>query len=122
MSDDPQTPTPDGPVVSLVEWPAAGLSIEDARRLASETTEAFRRVPGLVEIRFFGDFESGTHFYFQVWQNREALDAFMASESMFRIRDLAAPYVAGRPSRRLLADYSSRPGSDRQPPTTTDSP
>lgn len=95
-----------GPVVSLIEWQAPSMTPDDARRLADETAAAFRRMPGLVEIRFFGDFESGTHYYFQVWESRAALDAYMAGEAMLRIRDAAAGFVVGRPSRRILADYT----------------
>jgi quinol monooxygenase YgiN len=97
-----------GPIVSLIEWQASALTPEDARRVAAETTTAFGRVPGLLEIRFFGDFETGTHYYLQVWQDRAALDAYAASESMFKIRDIAAPYTEGRPSRKILSDYSVR--------------
>jgi quinol monooxygenase YgiN len=95
-----------GPVVSLIEWQAPSMGRADAWRLAEETAAAFRRIPGLLEIRFFGDFESGTHYYFQVWESRSALDAYMASEAMFRIRDAAASYVVGRPARRVLDDYT----------------
>jgi quinol monooxygenase YgiN len=94
------------PIVSLVEWPAEGLSLADARHVAAETSAAFRRIPGLVDFRFFGDFETGTHVYLQVWQDRAALEAYAASESMFRIREIAAPFVTGRPSRRIFVDYS----------------
>jgi quinol monooxygenase YgiN len=93
------------------------MSLEDARRVAADTSAAFRRVPGLVDFRFFGDFETGTHYYLQVWESQAALDAYAASESMFRIREIAAPFVTGRPSRRILVDYSAP-----QAPTTTDSP
>lgn len=109
------TPAPGGPaaaerVISLIEWPAPSLTFEDARRLASETARAFRRIPGLIDFRFFGDFETGRHFYFQVWESRAALDAYTASESMFRIREIAAPFVGGPPSRRLLVDYTADEG------------
>ena len=101
-------PTNREPIVSLIEWQSTSLTPDDARRLAAATTAAFSRIPGLLEYRFFGDFASGTHYYLQVWQDREALDAYMASESMFRIREIAAPFVEGRPTRRLLTDYSVR--------------
>ena len=93
-------------IVSLIEWPAPNLSIDDARRVAAETGRAFRHVPGLVDFRFFGDFETGRHVYFQVWESRAALDAYMASESMFRIREIAAPFVGGAPTRRVFVDYT----------------
>ena len=93
-------------IVSLVEWRAPELDPEGARRLAAETAAALSRVPGMVDIRFFGDFESGRHYYLQTWQDRAALDAFIASESMFRIREIAAPWVTGRPERSILVDYS----------------
>jgi len=96
------------PIVSLIEWPSTSLTPDDARRLAAATSAAFSRIPGLLEYRFFGDFESGTHYYLQVWRDREALDAYMASESMLRIREIAAPFVEGRPTRKLLTDYSVR--------------
>lgn len=97
-----------GPLVSLIEWHSTSLTPDDARRVAAATTAAFGRIPGLLEIRFFGDFETGTHYYLQVWQDQAALDAYTASESMFKIRDIAAPYTEGRPTRKLLADYSVR--------------
>jgi quinol monooxygenase YgiN len=102
MADAPDA----GPIVSLVEWPAAGMSPDDARRVASETGAAFRRIPGLLDFRFFGDFETGTHYYLQVWESQAALDEYAASESMFRIREIAQPFVTGRPSRRLFIDYT----------------
>lgn len=76
--------------------------------LAADTIAAFQHIPGLIEIRFFGDFETGIHYYLQVWRDRAALDAYMASESMFKIREIAEPYLDGRPSRKLLVDYSVR--------------
>ena len=94
------------PILSLVEWPAEGLSLADARRVAADTSAAFRLVPGLLAFRFFGDFETGTHYYLQVWRDQAALDAYAASESMFRIREIAAPFVTGRPSRRMFVDYT----------------
>jgi hypothetical protein len=96
-----------GPVVSLVRWQPVGLDEPSARRLAADTAAAFSGIPGLVEIRFFGDFETGIHYYLQVWRDRAALDDYMASESMFRIRDLAAPYVGERPTREVMVDYSA---------------
>jgi quinol monooxygenase YgiN len=95
------------PILSLVEWPAAGLGLADACRVAQETSAAFRMIPGLLDFRFFGDFEGGTHYYLQVWRDQAALDAYAASESMFRIREIAAPFVTGRPSRRLFVDYTA---------------
>lgn len=106
MTDRPVPGAADERIVSLIEWPAPNLSIDDARRVAAETGRALRRVPGLVDLLFFGDFETGRHFYLQVWESRAALDAYMASESMFRIRDIAAPFVGGPPSRRILVDYT----------------
>ena len=94
------------PILSLVEWPAEGLSLADARRVAVDTSAAFRRIPGLLAFRFFGDFDTGTHYYLQVWRDQAALEAYAASESMFRIREIAAPFVTGRPSRRLFVDYT----------------
>lgn len=98
------------PVVSLVEWPTTGLDLASARRLAAETMERYRRIPGLLDARFFGDFESGSHVYLQVWRDRAALDAYAANEAMFEVRTIAAPYVAGRPSRRILVDYTPERG------------
>jgi quinol monooxygenase YgiN len=107
MNADHDTATSE-PIVSLIEWRSTTLTPDDARQVAAETTAAFGRIPGLLEIRFFGDFDTGTHYYLQVWQDQAALDAYMASESMFKIRDIAAPFTEGRPTRKLLADYSVR--------------
>ena len=107
MTADPETASA-GPIVSLIEWHSSSLTPEDARRVAAQTSAAFGRIPGLLEFRFFGDFETGTHYYLQVWQDQAALDNYAASESMFRIREIAAPFTEGRPSRKLLTDYSVR--------------
>lgn len=93
-------------ITSFIEWQASTMTIEDARQLAERTATAFRMVPGLVDFRFFGDFETGRHVYLQVWTDQAALDAYAASESMFRIREIAAPFVDGRPSRTLFTDYT----------------
>jgi quinol monooxygenase YgiN len=94
------------PVVVLVEWPTHDLDLDAALRLAVESDKAFRRIPGLLEARFLGDFETGTHYYLLTWRDRAASDAYLQSEQMFSIRTIAEPYVAGRPSRRVMVDYS----------------
>src|SRR5687768_5476231 len=98
----------DGPISTLVEWQAPSLTLADARTLARQTIERIGHFPGFLEGRFFGDFESGTHFYLLTWESRAALDAYAASEQMTGVRELAAPFVEGRPSRRIMADYSVR--------------
>jgi len=110
MSDDDQVGSAGQPVVALVEWPTKDLDLESARRLAVESDRLFRRVPGLLDARFFGDFEGGIHCYLLTWQDRAALDAYIGSEAMFSNRSLAEPHVAGRPSRRIFIDYSPRLG------------
>ena len=103
---DPAGETPGEPIIALIEWLAPSLGPAEARRLGAETVKAFSRVPGLQELRLFGDFESGRHFYFQRWESRAALDAYLASESMFRNRAIAAPFVVGPVTRQLFSDYS----------------
>ena len=98
----------EGSISTLVEWQAPGLTPADARTLAERTIERIGHFPGFVEGRFFGDFESGTHFYLLTWEDRAALDAYAASEQMMGVRELAAPFVEGRPSRKILVDYSVR--------------
>jgi len=95
------------PVAVLIEWHAPSLTPEAARDLAEATNAAFRRVPGLLDIRFFGDFATGTHYYLQTWVSHEAHEAYMASPEMAGIRALAMPYVEGRVSRRIMDDYSA---------------
>ena len=95
-------------VSTLVEWQAPGLTPVAARALAQGTIERIGHFPGFVEGRFFGDFESGTHYYLLTWRDHAALEAYAASEQMTGVRELAAPYVEGRPSRRILSDYSAR--------------
>lgn len=94
------------PVAVLIEWHSSSLTEADAVRMAEQTRTAFSRIPGLLDIRFFGDFATGTHWYLQTWESAEAHEAYMASEAMFRIRDVALPYVEGRPTRRALTDYT----------------
>jgi quinol monooxygenase YgiN len=96
----------DLPILSIVAWRAPRMGVDDARDLAERTAAAFRMVPGLLAFRFYGDFTTGRHVYLQVWRDQSALDAYAASESMFRIREIAAPFVEGRPSRELFTDYT----------------
>jgi quinol monooxygenase YgiN len=103
---DPAGETPGEPIIALIEWQAPSLGPAEARRLGAETAAAFNRVPGLQEIRFFGDFETGRHFYYQRWESQAALDAYLASEAMFRNREIAAPFVGGPVTRQLFKDYS----------------
>ena len=98
--------TPGEPIIALIEWQAPSLSPAEAQELGAETVAAFGRVPGLREVRLFGDFGTGRHFYFQRWESRAALDAYLASEAMFRNREIAAPFVAGPVTRQLFSDYS----------------
>jgi quinol monooxygenase YgiN len=97
-----------GPISTLVEWQAPRLTPEDAQRVATRTIQMIGRLPGFVEGRFFGDFETGTHFYLLTWQDQAALDAYASSEQMLGVREIAAPFVEGRPTRRILRDYSVR--------------
>jgi quinol monooxygenase YgiN len=105
---DETTDATEGPISTLVEWQAPTLKPADARALAERTIERIGHFPGFVEGRFFGDFETGTHYYLLTWQDRAALDAYAASEQMLGVRELAAPFVEGRPSRKILVDYSVR--------------
>ncbi|MEA2622488.1 MAG: hypothetical protein QOH61_1398 [Chloroflexota bacterium] len=98
----------DGPISTLVEWQAPRLTPEEAESVATRTIRMIGRLPGFVEGRFFGDFESGTHYYLLTWQDRAALDAYAASEQMLGVREIAAPFVEGRPSRKILRDYTDR--------------
>jgi quinol monooxygenase YgiN len=99
----------DQPLVALVEWPTRGFDLAAARQLAIESERVFRRVPGLLSARFFGDFASGVHYYLLTWRDRAAFEGYAASEAMFANRALAEPYVAGRPSRKVLVDYTPAP-------------
>ena len=103
-------PAPDERVAVLIRWQAEGFDRAAAQVVAAETTRRLRHVPGLVDARFFGDFESGTHYYLLTWRDRAAMDAYMASEEMFGIRAIAQPYASGRPERSICIDYST-PGA-----------
>ena len=103
-TDDPN----EGPISTLVEWQAPSLTPAEARTLAEQTIERIGHFPGFLEGRFFGDFQLGTHYYLLTWQDRAALDAYAASERMTGVRELAAPFVEGRPTRKILTDYSVR--------------
>jgi quinol monooxygenase YgiN len=98
----------DLPVSTLVAWQAPRMTPSQASALAQATMDRIGEFPGFVEGRFFGDFETGNHYYLLTWRDRAALDAYAASEQMLGVRELAAPYVEGRPSRQILADYSVR--------------
>lgn len=106
MTNDGAAPAEEQPIVALVEWPTKDFDLAAARRLAIETDRLLRRVPGLLDARFFGDFETGVHYYLLTWRDQPAFDAYAASEAMFSNRAIAEPFVAGRPSRKVLVDYS----------------
>jgi len=106
MTDHDAGRPDEGHIVALVEWPTKAFDQAAARRLAVESDRVFRRVPGLLDVRFFGDFETGIHYYLLTWRDRAAFDAYAASEAMFSNRAIAEPYVAGRPSRKVLLDYT----------------
>jgi quinol monooxygenase YgiN len=106
MTDDDATAAGEQAIVALVEWPTKDFGLDAARQLAIETDRLLRRVPGLIDARFFGDFETGVHYYLLTWSDRAAFDAYAASEAMFTNRAIAEPYVAGRPSRKVLVDYT----------------
>jgi len=94
-------------LVVLVEWNAPGLRITDAQAVAKQSMSVLRSTPGLLDARFFGDFESGTHCFLLTWKNREAMDRYMASEAMQAVRGAAAAFVEGAPTRRIFVDYGS---------------
>jgi hypothetical protein len=106
MSDGAADQTSDLPVVALVEWAAEGLELDDARDLAAESDALYRRIPGLIDARFLGDFDRGVHYYLLTWRDRAALEEYGASDAMTSIRSLAAPHVSGKVSRTILLDYS----------------
>src|SRR5688572_23631603 len=105
---DETTKRNEGPISTLVEWQAPSLTPADAQALAEQTIARIGHFPGFLEGRFFGDFETGTHYYLLTWRDRSALDAYATSEQMTGVRELAAPFVEGRPSRKILTDYSVR--------------
>ena len=106
MTDHDAGQPEEQPIVALVEWPTKAFDLAAARRLGVESDRVFRRVPGLLDVRFFGDFETGTHYYLLTWRDRAAFEAYAESEAMFSNRAIAEPYVAGRPSRKVLLDYT----------------
>ena len=102
------------PVSTLVEWRAPSMDPDAARDVARRTIELLGRFPGFVEGRFFGDFTSGRHFYLLTWRDQAALDDYARSEEMLGVRQIAAPFLEGRPERVILTDYSVRETDDRQ--------
>jgi quinol monooxygenase YgiN len=114
MSDQTHDPA-NPPVISHVEWHAPDLTLEGAHALIAETMTHLRHVPGLVNARFFGDFETGRHFFMLTWADMAALDAYLTSEEMFSIRKSAMAFLTGRVRRELFTDYSPDLG---RPPGT----
>jgi hypothetical protein len=96
------------PVSTLVEWQAPTLTPDAARGVARQTIEMLEHFPGFVEGRFFGDFESGRHFFLLTWRDQAALDEYARSEQMLGVREIAGPYNEGKPTRLILSDYSVR--------------
>lgn len=111
MSSSVEKPASDGhPIVVLVEWQASDMDEAQAVEMARSAREVLARVPGLTDIRMFGDFESGTHCYLLTWRDREAMDRYMTSDAMQAVRGAALPFVAGKPGRRIFVEYGAVPG------------
>ncbi len=96
---------PDRPIVVLVEWSAPEMTMEQADDVAAKSKAVFDATPGLLDARFFGDFETGTHCFLLTWKDREAMERYMASQAMHAVRGSAAPFVAGKPTRRIFVEY-----------------
>lgn len=95
----------DRPIVVLIEWNAPEMSPAEAENVAEQSKAVFDATPGLLDARFFGDFESGTHCFLLTWKDRDSMERYMASEAMHAVRGSAAPYVAGKPTRRIFVEY-----------------
>lgn len=96
---------PEQRLAVLVEWNAPEMGLADAQAVARQSMSVLRSTPGLLDARFFGDFESGTHCFLLTWKNKEAMDRYMASEAMQSVRGSAGPFVAGAPTRRIFVEY-----------------
>lgn len=101
---------PDRTIVVLVEWNAPEMSPDEAEDVAERSRTVFDATPGLLDARFFGDFETGTHCFLLTWKNREVMEQYMASEAMHAVRGSAAPFVSGKPTRRIFVEYGDRDG------------
>ena len=101
------------PIVVLVEWQAGEMEVEQAEQMARGALAVLADVPGLDDVRLFGEFETGVHCFLLTWSGREAMDRYMASSAMLGVRQAALPFLAGKPVRRVFVDYS-RPTSSRR--------
>lgn len=100
---------PDRPLVVLVEWNAPAMDLADAQEMARQSFAVLKSTPGLLDARFFGDFETGTHCFLLTWRDKNSMAQYMASKAMQSVRGSAAPFVVGTPTRRVFLDY----GEDR---------
>lgn len=98
---------PERPLVVLVEWNAPDMSFADAQAVAKKSLSVLGSAAGLLDARFFGDFETGTHCFLLTWRDEKAMEQYMASEAMQSVRGSAAPFVVGPPTRRIFVDYGS---------------
>jgi heme-degrading monooxygenase HmoA len=98
----------DHPIVVLVEWPGGEMGLGAADQMARDSLVVLDQVPGLEDVRFFGDFDGGTHCFLLTWRSREAMERYMASEAMHAVREAAMPFVAGKPIRRVFVEYGAR--------------
>ena len=53
--------------------------------------DAIAQVPGLIRKTWMADFETGTFASVYVWQDRESMDAFMASPAIAKVA--AEPFL-----------------------------
>lgn len=82
----------------------------EAEDVARSSMTVFGETHGLLDVRFFGDFETGTHCFLLTWKDREAMEQYMASQAMHAVRGSAAPFVVGKPTRRTFEEYGDRTG------------
>ena len=101
------------PLATIVEYDAPALTRDEAGRMARQARSILAAVDGLLAARFWGDFETGRHCYQLVWRDRAALDAYLASDEMLRVRLTVADRVVGRPERRIVTDYTDDGGNGR---------
>jgi quinol monooxygenase YgiN len=103
------------PIVVLVEYQAPRMSPDEAAEVARQSAAVLRSVPGLVEARFLGDFEGGTHCFLLTWTGREAMETYMTSDQMHTVRSAASSFVEGRPTRRIFVDYTLQDRKEHEP-------
>jgi hypothetical protein len=90
-----------------------GKNAEISKVTDAEITGVYAGMKGLKWVKFYYDPVSGERGSVTVWENRDALDAYMKSEARKGILEKLRPLIDGEVTSRVFVVYS--PGSATPP-------